>query len=142
ADPEDVVTWQYCQRYLDQVQACNALIEHYMLQFTEAADLLNRTGLYSHEHALYAIAEPLYQRALSICEQQLGASHPDVAHILSNLGGLYRAQGKYAEAESLLQRALSIREQQLGASHLDVARSLNSLAQIYHAQGKYAEAES
>ena len=54
-------------------------------------------------------AEPLYQRALAIDENALGADHPDVAIDLNNLALLYHTQGKYAEAEPLYQRALAIR---------------------------------
>jgi hypothetical protein len=32
----------------------------------------------------YAEAEPLYQRALAICEQQLGASHPTTKIVRQN----------------------------------------------------------
>ena len=138
---QDTAAWPQCLRYLDQVRACHALIEHYGLAFVEAASVTNRTGLYLYDHALYALAEPLLQRALLICEQQLGAEHPDTATSLNNLAALYHAQGRHSEAEPLLQRALSIREQQLGAEHPDTANSLNSLALLYHAQGRYSEAE-
>ena len=36
----------------------------------------------------YAEAEPLYQRALAIWEQQLGTDHPDTATSLNNLAAL------------------------------------------------------
>ena len=62
----------------------------------------------------YAEAEPLYRRSLEIREKQLGADHPDVAHSLNNLAGLYQAMGRYAEAEPLYKRSLEIREKQLG----------------------------
>ncbi len=75
----------------------------------------------------YEQAEPLYQRALAIAEQQLGAEHPDTAISLNNLAALYHEQGKYEQAEPLYQRALAI--------------DLNNLAAIYRAQGKYEQAE-
>ena len=140
-DPRDTAIWPQCLRYLDQAQACNTLIGQYTLQLIEAANLLNRTGLYLYKHASYTIAKPLYQRALAICEQELGATHSDTASSLNNLAELYRAQGKYAQAEPLLKRALLIREQELGAIHPDTAGSLNNLAALYQAQGRYAEAE-
>jgi len=89
----------------------------------------------------YSEAEPLFQRALSISEQQLGNDHPDVATCLDNLANLYSDQGHYSEAEPLFQRALSIGEQQLGNDHPDVATCLNNLAELYRAQGRYSEAE-
>lgn len=86
-------------------------------------------------------AEPLYQRALAIWEQQLGTDHPNVGSILNNLADLYRMQKRYSEAEPLYQRALAILEQQLGGDHPDVARTLNNLAEVYRQQGRYGEAE-
>ena len=59
----------------------------------------------------------IYQRALSIREQHLGANHHDTASSLNSLAGFYYAQGKYVEAEPLYVRALAIYEQQVGAEH-------------------------
>jgi tetratricopeptide (TPR) repeat protein len=140
-DVDDVATWPLCLRYLDQAQACNSLIEQYILTFSEGANLLNRTGLYLCEHALYTIAEPLHQRAYLICEQQLGTEHLSTVACLNNLALLYQAQGRYELAEPLLQQALSLYEQQMGATHLKTATSLNNLADLYWHQGKYEEAE-
>ena len=72
-----------------------------------ATSLNNLASLYQAQ-GKYAEAEPLFQRALAISEQQLGKDHPDTASSLNNLAGLYQAQGKYAEAEPLYQRALAI----------------------------------
>ncbi len=140
-NPHDMATWAQCLLYLDQVQACNTLIEQYTLQFVEAAHLLTRTGFYLSEHASYTIAEPLLQRALAIREKQLGPEHPDTASSLQNLASLYRDQGKYEQAEPLYQRALAIREKALGPEYPDLAQWLNNLATFYHDQGKYKQAE-
>jgi tetratricopeptide (TPR) repeat protein/nucleoside phosphorylase len=139
--PTDGDNWSQCLRHLDQAQACNVLIEQYMLSLIEAADLLNRTGLYLHRHASYAIAEPLYLRALAIREQELGSEHPNVAAGLNNLATLYCDQGKYAEVEPMFLRALAIDEQYSGPDELLVTPTLNNLAGFYREQGKYAEAE-
>jgi len=82
-----------------------------------AARLFNLVGFDTLTQGKYAEAEPLYQRALTICEQQLGANHPDTALSLNNLAKLYSVQGKYAEAEPLYQRALEIYELQFGQEH-------------------------
>jgi len=47
----------------------------------------------------YATAEELYKRALTIREEALGQSHPDVALTLHNLAYLHTTQGKYDSAE-------------------------------------------
>jgi len=140
--PDDMVHWPQCLRYLEQTQTCYLLIEHYGLTFVEAARVLSRAGLYLVGHALYSLAEPLHRRALAICEQQLGATHPDTAQSYDMLGHLYRLQGKYQEAEPLLRRGLTIREQALGPTHPDTARSLSNVGHLYVEQGKFGEAES
>jgi tetratricopeptide (TPR) repeat protein len=140
-DVTDVPAWPQCQRYIPHALACADLIRQYTFTFPEAARLLNQAAFYLHDHVSYREAEPLYQGALAIREQQLGADHPDTATSLNNLAALYRAQGKYVQAEPLYQGALAIWEQQLGPDHPDTATSLNNLALLYRAQGKYVQAE-
>ncbi|HEU5373950.1 MAG TPA: tetratricopeptide repeat protein [Ktedonobacteraceae bacterium] len=142
ADPEEQVdSWSQCLRYLEQAQACDQLIQRYHLQFPDAAELLDRAGIYLREHASYSLAEPLFLRALSIAEQQWGLQHLQVATSLNNLGVLYREQGQYSQAEPLLQRALHIREQALGPHHPRLVYNLNSLGLLYYEQGQYSQAE-
>ena len=105
-----------------------------------ALSLNNLAALYRAQGKLTE-AEPLYRRALEICERVLGPDHPDTALSLNNLAALYRAQGKLTEAEPLYRRALEIRERVLGPDHPDTATSLNNLAFLYKAQGKLTEAE-
>jgi tetratricopeptide (TPR) repeat protein len=143
ADPQvEVDTWPQCLRYLEQAQACDQLIQRHHLQLPEAADLLDRAGVYLREHGSFNQAEQLFQRGLTIAEQQLGPQHPQVASLLNNLGYLYYKQGKYVQAEPLLQRGLHIREQSLRPEHPDIAYSLTALGLLYSEQGKYAEAEA
>lgn len=40
----------------------------------------------------YDDALPLYEKALCLCERVSGRDHPDVAHVLKNMGGLFRVQ--------------------------------------------------
>jgi len=51
----------------------------------------------------------------------------DVADILQNLGGLYKAQSRYSEAEPLLREALEMRKRLFPGNHPHVADSLNNL---------------
>ncbi len=140
-DVQDIKQWDACERWLPHALVCAAWIEQEAIGTTEAARLLNHAGYYLKDHARYVEAEPLYQRALAIREQQVGAQHPQTATSLNNLAGLYQDQGRYAQAEPLYQRALSIREQQLGPLHPNTANSLNNLAGLYYDQGKYEQAE-
>ncbi|HTK11837.1 MAG TPA: toll/interleukin-1 receptor domain-containing protein [Ktedonobacteraceae bacterium] len=141
SNTDNVALWPQCQRYLSQVQVCSTLIEGYSLMFIEAANLLNRAGLYMYRHALYAIVEPLFRRALAISEEILGIETSDTATLLNNLAGLYNKQGKYGQAELLYQRALQISEQHLGTEHPNTACTLNNLAGLYENLGKYEQAE-
>ena len=61
----------------------------------------------------YEDAAPLYQRALAICEEVLGAKHPNVAVVLENYAALLQATGRSEEAQNLEARAQTIR-----ASHI------------------------
>lgn len=143
ADPKnEVETWPQCLRYLEQVQACDQLILRHHLWLPQAADLLDRAGAYLCEHASYSLAETLFQRALTIAEQQLGPEHLQVASPLVNLGHLYYRQSKYELVEPLLQRALRIREYALGPRHPEVASPLNNLGHLYAEQGQYELAQS
>ncbi|MFM6270990.1 MAG: tetratricopeptide repeat protein, partial [Dolichospermum sp.] len=74
---------------------------------------LNNLALLYNNQGRYTEAEPLYIRALSIYEQQLGENHPYVATSLNNLAALYRNQGRDGDAASILQRAQSIQERLL-----------------------------
>jgi tetratricopeptide (TPR) repeat protein len=140
-DVQDVEQWDACEQWLPHALVCAIWIEQEQMISLEAARLLNEAGYYLDDRARYREAEPLYKRALTISEQQVGAEHPDTATSLNNLALLYKNQGKYEDAEPLYERALAIKEQQLGADHPSTALSLNNLALLYHIQGKYGDAE-
>ena len=141
--PESVemVTSSQCRRYLPQAQICTMLIQNYAFAFVEAASLLYRTACYLRDYALYEQAEPLFQRAIQIREQELGLEHLLVAEALHGLADLYLEQGKYSGAEALFERALRVREQELGVEHPLTATSLDRFGHLYYRQGKYEQAE-
>ncbi|HEY4033613.1 MAG TPA: toll/interleukin-1 receptor domain-containing protein, partial [Ktedonobacteraceae bacterium] len=103
----------------------------------EIATTLNNLALLYCDQSKYEQAEPLYQRALTITEEKLGAEHSSTATIVDNLANLYRSQGKYELAGPLYQRALTIREKVRGTDHPETAITLNNLARLYCDQGKY-----
>src|SRR6266571_5239286 len=140
-EPQETASWPQCSRYLEQVQACDTLIQEYHLQLPEAADLLARAGTYLRERALYTLAEPLYRRALAIYEDQASPESLELATTLIQLGVLYQVTGRISHVEAFYRRALAIREEQLGPNHAHTADSLSGLAGIYFYQGKYTQAE-
>jgi tetratricopeptide (TPR) repeat protein/transcriptional regulator with XRE-family HTH domain len=138
---EEIGTWPQCLRYLEQVQGCDRLIQHYGLRLPEAAELLDRAGVYLREHASYSLAEPLFEQGLAIAEQQCGASHPQVASLLYNLGTIYSEQGKYEQAEPLFQQALHVYQHALGPDHPQLISSLLDLGVLHRIQGKSESAK-
>jgi tetratricopeptide (TPR) repeat protein len=86
-------------------------------------------------------AEPLLQRALAICEKQLGPEHPSTAQSLNNLAGFYDEQGKYEQAEPLYKHALQIREQSLGLQHPRAQQTRQNYATFLLTMGHYEEAK-
>lgn len=137
-DSELIAHHEY-QRCLPQAQACLILIEQLHMTFTEAAQLLYQVGYFYRKDDQYDRAEPLYQHALAIYEQELGPDHPYVATTIDDLASLYRKQRKYEKAELLYQLALTQAEKT--ASHSSIATSLNNLAELYRLQGNYERAE-
>ena len=99
-DPDEIENWSLCERYLPHAQVGAGLIQEWSMIFTEAAELLHKTGSYLYIRALYAQAEPLFQQALAIREQALGLEHLSVAESLNNLAGLYKSQGDMRKQNS------------------------------------------
>jgi len=81
-------------------------------------------------------AERHYQHALITYRREYGASHPETAVILNNLGALYQATGRQKCAELHYRAALRIKRKELGASHPDVAVTMNNLALFYSSQNR------
>jgi tetratricopeptide (TPR) repeat protein len=141
-DETDISEWHRFERILPHAQVCVGLVERWDLKFPEAAQLLNNTARYMHNHAVLTGVEPLYVRALAIREYLYEQDNLDVATSLHNLGWLKRDQGKYSEAELLYLQALEIRKRRLGEHNVIVARSLQELGNLKRFQGKYAEAKT
>jgi tetratricopeptide (TPR) repeat protein/DNA-directed RNA polymerase specialized sigma24 family protein len=133
--------WTQYERVLPLALRAAQRIVQEQLFTEETGQLLFKTASYLQDRRRYAEAESLYQRALIICEQQMGVEHSDVATPLYGLASLYQEQSRCAEAESLYQRALRVYEQQQGPEHPDIASLLNDLASLYQEQSRYAEAE-
>ncbi len=88
----------------------------------------------------YSEAEPLFQRALEIYEEDRGPNSY-LPHHLQEFAKLYEAREKYASAEQLYRRALEICEQSRGANSPSTVQALDSLAGFCRERGRYVEAE-
>jgi tetratricopeptide (TPR) repeat protein len=88
----------------------------------------------------YSEAEPLFQKALEIHEEDRGPTSY-LPHHIQEFAKLYEAWGKYEAAEVLYRRAAEVCEQLRGVKSPFTARALDDLAEFCRARGRYAEAE-
>jgi tetratricopeptide (TPR) repeat protein len=88
----------------------------------------------------YSEAEPLFQKALEIHEEDRGPTSYVPQH-LKDFAKVYEAWGKYEAAEALYRRAVKVCEQLRGVKSLFAERALDDLAEFCRARGRYAEAE-
>jgi tetratricopeptide (TPR) repeat protein len=137
---QDASTWLVCGRLAPHAEAALRRAEHGKIN-PNVVLLVTRLALYNLGRGEYAKAEPLCQRALDMNERALGPDHPETAHSLNNLAGVYYNQGRYGDAEPLYQRTLAICEKALGPDHPNTAHRLNNLAILYYSQGRYGDAE-
>ena len=105
------------------------------------ARLMNNLAFLLYAKGLYAEAEPLLRRALTIDENSLGQDHHNVAVRLNNLAQLLQDTNRLAEAEPLMRRALTIDENSFGQDHPNVAIRLNNLARLLQDTNRLTEAE-
>jgi tetratricopeptide (TPR) repeat protein len=90
----------------------------------------------------YGESKRCYFHALKVYRREYGASHPEIAVVLNNLGALYQATGRPKLAESYYRAALRMKRRELGASHPDIGVTMNNLAMLHRGQGRCELAES
>jgi tetratricopeptide (TPR) repeat protein len=88
----------------------------------------------------YSEAEPLFQRALEIHEEDRSPT-TYLPHHLQEFAKLYEVQGNYGAAEALYRRALEVCEQLHGNNNLFIVQALEALAAFCRARRRYADAE-
>ena len=90
--------WELCEELkLSAVAACEQ-IQQFSIANENATLLLNQTAYYLQEKAQYAEALPLYQHALTVCQQIHGIPYNILVNILNNLGLLYSEQDDFEQA--------------------------------------------
>lgn len=77
----------------------------------DVATILNNLGFIHHKQGQYAQAEPLYKRALAICEKSLGIDHPTARITRDNLAGLRIAMDLHTPEDQAGQRVAQSRFQ-------------------------------
>ncbi len=119
-DSDDVRFWPLAEPLSPHARAVTAYADAAGIP-EPTCGLMSQLGSMLREKAIYAEAEPLMRRALTVRENSLGPDHPNVAAILNNLALLLRATNRLAEAELLYRRALAMGEAALGPDHPKVA---------------------
>jgi tetratricopeptide (TPR) repeat protein len=84
----------------------------------------------------YQESENHHRAALTIYRRHYGASHPEIAVVLNNLGALYQAIGQTKRAELYHRKALPMKHRVLNANHPDLALTMNNLALLQSSQGR------
>ena len=72
----DVTQWNACEQWIPHALFCANWIMREQIHTPETALLLNQAGYYLNARGRYSDAQPLYERALVICEQVLGPDIP------------------------------------------------------------------
>jgi len=122
--------------HLLTVAAATATQQHNL----ELASLLTKTADYLLQRAQYQQAEPLYQRALTIRQQQRGARHPETAESLHDFACFHELLNQSGQALTLYQQALAIREQRLGPQHPHTLGTRARYVHLLRACGRSEEA--
>jgi tetratricopeptide (TPR) repeat protein len=90
----------------------------------------------------HALAENLFQEAVSIRQQTLGTDHLEVAASLSKLGAAQTALRKFDEAFENLRTALAIARRTVGEQHKTVAQMLCHLGCLYFEAGELMSSQA
>ena len=82
----------------------------------------------------------LYCKVVAFREKQLGPSHLDTVHTMTNLAITLNDMDNHQEAIKLHRRALEVREKTLGPEHPVTLQSVSHLAVALHGRGDLGEA--
>lgn len=92
---------------------------------------LNNLTLAHQMLGQFAAAESSFNRILRSDSATLGATHPEFATTLSNLGILYTDEKKFTESERVLRQAIEILRNSQDTVSLSFAKKLNNLARNF-----------
>jgi len=87
-------------------------------------------------------AEAIYNQALQLGINKLGAEHPDIFNLYNDLGLIYMDRGDFAKAEEYYTIALRIKDNVDEQDMINTAYITCNLAGCYNFQGKTEQAEA
>jgi tetratricopeptide (TPR) repeat protein len=118
------------------------------IEFAEKAGVLDAVAMATNNLAATLRARdnspealPLYRRAYTIWNQQLGPTHPNTLMALENVADYLVMAHLYDDAEASMKRDLQLRERTLGPDHPDGYYAVAILCDVELARGHYAKAE-
>jgi len=82
----------------------------------------------------------LGRQSVETMTRAVGASHPQVAWMLDNLGSMLASHRRFEEARPLLEQALEVWTRALGPTHVNVAYALDTLVVVAIGQRRYEDA--
>ena len=97
----------------------------------QLGELLRDLGDYAAQENKDAEALGYYERALSLQQEQLGASNPELVPLLTVMTNLQLKGQHYGEAETLLNRTLGIERAAYGDHHPNTLATLGRLRDLY-----------
>ncbi len=101
-DPGAEVTFEE----LDGLRVLYVAAERMQVAAGSTGRLFYEVGVYYNARAMFAEAEPLMRRALSITETCFGVENPEITSYLNNLALLLQDTNRLTEAEPMMRRAL------------------------------------
>lgn len=110
----------------------------------DTAMVLNSLGMWCKFTGRFEQGRVVYHEALDILRHHHGAddSHPAIATLFHNLGGLEHTAGDFAAGEPFARRSVEIRRCAVGTEHFDYASDIGGLAAIIADQGRHDEADA
>lgn len=104
------------------------------------AEMTATMGTVYSNLGLYAKAEVLLTRAISLRRRVFPQDHPDTLTVMNDLGKVLAEMGRYSEAEKLHRDAIEAGRRTLGTEHPVTLLAMNKLANDLVHTGRYEEA--
>lgn len=146
-DPHDMTTWSTCGDLLPHLAAATNTAADNLYETEQVAYLNNVAGVYLTAFGNFVVAQPYFERALTIREKALDFDPSNemliqyVATSLNNFGGFLQKMGDLSAARPYLERALALRQANQGPEHLETALSFSNLGTLLQKMGDLQAAQ-
>ncbi|CAF4091610.1 unnamed protein product [Adineta steineri] len=128
--------------HFNKAQEVYEVLLHQATDENDKANIYHQLGCIKDSQGEYREALVSYENALTIRQQSLPSSHPDLADSYNNIGTVHNSMGDYPKALSYYEKALEIRQQSLPFNHPHLASSYNNIGLVYRNMGDYSKALS